>query len=155
MKKYHVDLTGLERVRLAQIIQKRTGQSEIVKRAYILQAADRGGLESLTDAVISVRYGVNVRTIERLRERFVEDGLEIALEIALEGKPREYHPSIKFDGAVEAQLVALRCQEPEVGRSGWTLELLGDKLVQLGVVESISRESVRQLLKKTQLSHGG
>ena len=151
MKKYHVDLTEVERVRLAQIIQKRKGQSEIVKRAYILQAADRGGLESLTDAVISVRYGVNVRTIERLRERFVEEGLEIALE----GKLREYHPSIKFDGAVEAQLVALRCQEPEVGRSGWTLELLGDKLVQLGVVESISHESVRQLLKKTQLSRGG
>lgn len=150
MKKYHVDLINTERVRLAQIIQKRTGQSEIVKRAYILQAADRLGLEPLTDAAISARYGVNVRTVERLRERFVEDGLEIALE----GKPRDYHPRIKFDGAVEAQLVALRCQEPDEGRSGWTLELLGDKLVKLGVVESISHESVRQLLKKTKLSHG-
>ena len=78
MKKYHVDLTEGERARLVHVIKKRNATSEIVKRAYILQSADRCGLEPLQDAEISVRYGVNVRTVERLRERFVEDGLEIA-----------------------------------------------------------------------------
>ncbi len=83
----------------------------------------------------------------------MEDGLQIAIY----GKPREYKKERIFDGLVESQLVALRCSDPnEVvpGRAGWTLRLLSDQMVELGYVESISHESVRQILKKTKLNLG-
>ena len=76
------------------------------------------------------------------------------LKVALEGKPRLNLDKIKFDGRVEAQLLAIRCTEPELGQSGWALRLLADKMVSLSYVESISHESVRQLLKKANSSRG-
>ena len=77
------------------------------------------------------------------------------LDLALSGLPRLNEDKIKFDGAVEAQLVSLRCSDPPQGYSSWTLSLLSDKLVRLEVVESISQESIRRLLKKTKLNLGG
>jgi hypothetical protein len=149
-KVYHVDLWDEARTRLTAIINKRLSTSEAVKRSNILLAADRLGDKRWTDAQISEKYLVSIRTIERLRERFVLDGLEVALA----GKPRLNLDKIKFDGRVEAQLVALRCSETEVGESGWALRFLADKMVSLCYVESISHESVRQILKKTKLSLG-
>jgi len=149
-KKYHVDLTEVERSKLESIVAKRKATSELAKRSNILLAADRNSSRQWGDVEISKQYEVSTRTIERIRKRYVEEGLEFTLK----GKPRLNLDKIKFDGGVEAHLVALRCSEPELGRSSWTLHLLADKMVALDYVESISHESVRQILKKTKLSLG-
>jgi transposase len=150
MPKYHVDLPNAYQERLLSIVNKRLSTSEAVKRSQILLAADRLGDKVWTDEQIASTYLVSTRTIERLRERFVNEGLDVALS----GKPRLNLDKILFDGDVEAKLVALRCSEPEAGRSGWSLRLLADKMVVLSHVESISHESVRLILKKTKLSLG-
>lgn len=144
-KVYHVDLTEAEQKELNEIISKRAGKSEIVKRAYVLLAADRNGEKRWKDEQIASTYQMGQRTVERIRERFVMDGLQTALK----GKPREYKGVRVFDGEVEAKLIALRCSEPGEGHSHWTLRLLSDKMVELEYVESISYETVRQMLKKT------
>ena len=144
-KIYHIDLTQEERDTLNSILKKRVSTSEAVKRSHILLAADRLGDKRWTDLQIAQTYFVSTRTIERLRERWVTDGLAIALG----GKPRPNLDKIVFDGSVEAKLVALRCSTPPDGRSGWALRLLADRMVELCYVETISHESVRQLLKKT------
>lgn len=150
-KIYHVDLSTEERTKLENIVKKRKSTSEIVKRSKILLSADREGEKRWKDLEISKQYEVSTRTIERLRQRYVLEGLEVTLK----GKPRLNLDKKKFDGEVEAKLIALRCSEPKVGRSGWTLQLLADEMVALNYVESISHESVRQILKKTKLSRGG
>jgi hypothetical protein len=144
-KIYHIDLTQEERDSLISIVKKRVSTSEAVKRSHILLAADRLGDKRWTDLQIAQTYLVSTRSIERLRERLVNEGLAVALA----GKPRLNLDKIVFDGAVEAKLVALRCSTPPVGRSGWALRLLADQMVELLYVETISHESVRQLLKKT------
>lgn len=88
---------------------------------------------------------VGQRSIERTRQRFIEEGFKMAVD----GKKRSVFKEKKFDGRVEAQLIALRCQSPPSGVQAWTLRLLAEQLVELAVVEEISHESVRQLLKKT------
>lgn len=149
-KLYHVDLELSEQERLQKIVDKRKSTSQAVIRSKILLAADRNGEGKWKDEKIASQYEVSVRTIERLRKRYVEEGLEVALK----GKPRLNKDKIKFDGEVEAKLIALRCSDPDLGRSNWTLQLLADKMVTLDYVESISSESVRRLLKKTKLSLG-
>lgn len=149
-KIYHVDLTEAEQDKLESIVKKRKSTSEQVKRSKILLAADRNGPKKWKDNQIVGQYEVSLRTVERLRKRYVEEGLEVALK----GKPRLNLHQKLFDGEVEAKLIALRCSEPEAGRSSWTLHLLADKMVELNYVESISHESVRQILKKTKLSLG-
>lgn len=143
-KIYHIDLTEEERVHLTSIVNKRKAACELVKRSLVLLAADRLGDKKWSDKQISETYLVSTRTIERLRERLVNEGLTVALV----GMPRLNLDKIKFDGEVEAKLVALRCSEPERGSSGWALRLLADKMVELCYVETISHESVRQILKK-------
>ena len=149
-KIYHVDLSLCERVCLEDIVKRRKSSSEATKRSLILLAADRSGPRQWTDNQIVSEYKVSVRTVERLRERFVLHGLELALS----GLPRPNVDKIKFDGVVESHLVSLRCSNPPEGRSSWTLQLLEDKLVELRIVESISKNSVSLLLKKTKLSLG-
>ena len=144
-KIYHVDLSKAEQKDLTEVISKRAVNSEIVKRAYILLAADRHGEKRWNDAQIASTYHVTQRTIERIRERFVMDGVQTVLK----GKPREYNGARVFDGEVEAKLIALRCSDPGEGHSRWTLRLLSDKMVPLEYVETISHETVRQMLKKT------
>ncbi len=146
MKKiYRVHLTQEERARLQEIIKKNKSTSVEVKRSYILLAADENGGHCWNDSKIYDTYGSSLSTIERLRERFVEDGLEVALK----GKSRRNHREKLFTGDVEAYLIALRCSTPPAGRSRWTLSLLADKMVVLEYVPHMSHESVRQILKKT------
>lgn len=152
-KKYHVDLTEEEQKELEQIIQSRDAKSVVVKRSYVLLSADRNGIKKWEDKQISETYGVSQRTVERIRERFIEDGFRSVLY----GKARLYKKSRVFDGEVEAHLISLRCSEPSeyvAGRSRWTLRLLSDLMVELNYVDTISHETVRQILKKTKLSHG-
>ena len=149
-KKYRVNLTDEERDELQLLITKRSPKAMPVKRAYILLAADEEGSQKWGDDRIHKTYHVAIRTIERTRKRFVEDGLSTAVY----GKTREVYKDKLFDGEVEAHLVALRCSSAPSGREEWTLQLLADKMVELEYVESISYESVRQILKKTSLNPG-
>ena len=144
-KKYHVTLTDSEREELSGIIKKRSGKSLQVKRAYILPAADQNGGKCQTDDRISDAYGVGLRTVQRTRRRFVEDGFETAVQ----GKKRKVFKEKIPDGNTEAHLIALRCSEPPSGYARWSLRLLSEKTVELEYAEQISYESVRQILKKT------
>jgi transposase len=103
------------------------------------------------DGSISEALDVTVQTIERVRKQLVEEGFDAVLS------RRKYTQKVsrkKIDGDVEAHLVALSCSEPPEGRARWTLRLLADSIVELGYVQSISHEAVRQTLKKTSLNHG-
>jgi transposase len=142
MKKYLVTLTDDERQYLEQLLAKGKAAARTLRHAQALLKADRPS--GWADAAIADAFGLSVRTVERLRQRFVEDGLEAALK----PKPVPRLPR-KIDGAVEAHLVALACSDPPAGRRRWTLRLLADKLVALELVASISHEGVRQALKKT------
>ena len=148
-KKYRVTLSEAEQESLAGLIRNRSSKAPAVKRAYILLAADENG-HKWTDEKIKKTYHSSIRAIERLRERFVEDGFEAALN----DKRQKGSGKVKFDGRVEAQLIALRCSDPPSGYNKWTLELLADRLVSLNYVQSISREKVRTMLKKMNSSLG-
>ena len=145
MKKYHVTLTEYERNELKAIIAKRKADSQAVKRAYVLLAADENQPGFLKDEQIRRAYQVSIRTIERLRERFVEQGLAVAIK----GKQREKFKQRIFDGTVEAHLIALRCSQPPAGHARWTVRLLAQQMIELSYVEQIGRETVRKMLKKT------
>jgi len=149
-KKYRVTLTDKEREQLEAVVKKRNPKAIQVKRAYILLAADELGEKRWADDQMQTTYGVSLRSIERLRQRWVEDGLDVALH----GKKREVFKEKLFDGRVEAHLIALRCSDPPVGRVRWTLHLLADRMVALEHVPAISHESVRQMLKKTRSNRG-
>jgi transposase len=149
-KIYHVDLTEQERQHLNALLKNNNQNTERAKRCYILLAADNNGDKKWKDDEISQCYRVGVSTVARLRKRFIEGGLQEALY----GKKKKIEREKIFDGRVEANLIALRCSKVPTGHSGWSLRLLSDKMVELNYVESISHESVRQILKKTQLSPG-
>ena len=149
-KRYHVDLTSEEQERLSEIIASRSQKSALVKRAYVLLAADRNGPKQWDDGQISAAYGLHRRTIELIRERFVEEGFETVLN----GKRQERYKEKVFTGEVEAKLITLRCSAPPSGYARWTLQLLADQMVELGYVEHMSHEGARQLLKKTNSSLG-
>lgn len=145
-KRYRVNLTDIERETLKKLLANRKSQSVFVKRAYILLALDENQEAGrLADEEIRRRYQVGQRSIERTRQRLIEEGFQVAVH----GKKRTVFKEKKFDGRVEAELIAMRCQSPPPGVQSWTLRLLAENLVELGVVQEISHESVRQLLKKT------
>ncbi len=149
-KKYIVSLTASEQTLLSDIIEKRSSKSPQVKRAYVLLSSDINGDKQLKDKDISSTYKVRVKTIERLRKRFVTEGFNIALN----GKKQEVFREKIIDGDVEAKLISLRCSDVPKGYNKWTLNLLADKMVELNYVDHISYESVRLVLKKTKLSLG-
>ena len=151
MKIYRVTLTDKERLELIRLIASGKYKNTKQKRAQALLACDEGdGGKKMKDEEISKAYDLRVKTVERLRKRFVEQGYEIALH----GKKREVTKEKIFDSRVETKLIALRCSDVPSGHNKWTLRLLGEKMVELEYVESISHESVRQLLKKHQLNPG-
>ena len=149
-KKYRVTLTDDERQHLENLTQRRSKKAAPVRRAFLLLKADQGPAgPAWPDHQIAESFNVTIRTVERLRQRFVEDGFDRALY----GKKREPKPKA-FDARVEAHVVALRCSDPPEGYARWSMRLLADQMVELDYVESISHESVRQLLKKTPSSPG-
>ena len=149
-KKYRVKLTDSERLFLKGLIDSRSAKSVAVKRAYVLLSSDELGEKVWIDQQIKDAYGVSLRSIERLRQRLCEDGLEIAIN----GKARPINREKVLTGDVEARLISLRCSDPPLGHTRWTLHLLADKMVEMHYVEHISHESVRRILKKTNLSPG-
>src|SRR5581483_4033259 len=134
-KKYLVTLTAAERDHLTALVSAGKRSALVITRARILLKADQA------DAVDR-----GTRTVERVRQRFVERGPEAA-----RGRKPQDRPSRerKLDGAAEARLIATACSAPPKGHARWTLKLLADKLVELGVVDSVSDETVRRTLKKT------
>jgi transposase len=146
--KYVVRLDAAEREALELLVKKGKTQAYRIKHANILLAVERDGLD-WSDEQAAEAFGCHVNTVSNLRQRFVEEGLEAAVE-----RKKQKSPSREriLDGEKEARLIALACSQPPAGRSKWTLQLLADKLVTLEVVESISDQTVRRTLKKTNSS---
>jgi hypothetical protein len=152
MKKYKVTLTAEERNSLQDLIAAGKASAQKLAHARILLKADAApNGPAWPDARIAEALEVNVTTVERVRERFVERSLDAALDRKKQARPSRQR---KLDGQAEARLIALACSEPPLGRGRWTLRLLADKLVELEVVDIVSTETVRQVLKKTNSSHG-
>ena len=149
--KYRVTLTGDERSFLQRLIQKGNTAGYRIRHPQILLALEEIPANAhWTDARIGEAYGVRQQAGGVLRKRFVEEGFEAALE----RKKRETPPTIKIDGEAEAKIIALTCSAPPEGRSRWILLLLANKVVELGILDSISDHGIGDLLKKTKLSHG-
>ena len=149
-KRYLVTLTPEERQRLADLLSAGKRSALTLTRARILLKADQAdGGPAWPDDRIAEALDCGVRTVERVRQRFVERGLEAALGRKPQDRPSRER---KLDGRAEARLIALACSAPPEGRTAWTLRLLAGKLVELQVVESVSYETVRQVLKKTNSS---
>ena len=144
-RKYRVDLTESEREQLLNIARRGKSSARKVKRSLILCQADEG----LNDQQIAQALLVGAATVSRVRRRFVEEGLDSALN----ERPRPGQRR-KLDGKQEAHLVAVACSQAPAGHARWTLRLLADKVVELELADSISPETVRQVLKKTNSSRG-
>ena len=145
-KRYIVTLTAEERIGLRDLISKGKAAAFKQRHARLLLKTDQGPQgEGWTDERIGQALEVHPSTVERLRRRFVEEGLEAALQ----RKEQKNRRAKKIDGEGEARLVALACSPPPEGRKGWTLRLLADRLVALEVVDRVSPETVRKTLKKT------
>ena len=152
MKKYIVRLSKQESQTLKRFISSGRRSAQLFTRARILLKADQGEEgPGWPDEKISQALDVTVQTVERVRKQLVEKGFDAVL------KRQEYNQKVsrkRLDGDAEAHLIALSCSGPPKGRSDWSLRLLADKMVELGYVESVSYETVRQTLKKTKLNHG-
>jgi transposase len=145
MKKYVVDLNEHEKKRLEDLSTKGKSGARKIRRARILLLAEEGYL----DEEIARALGAAVTTVERIRKRFVEEGLEAALS----ERPRP-GAARKLDGHQEAYLMALACSDPPQGKKRWSMQLLADRLVEVGVVDEISDETVRRTLKKGTSNRG-
>ena len=144
-KKYIVRLTEEERETCRLTVKKLKGTSQKVRRAQILLKADADG-PAWTDKQIAEAFSCRTKTVENIRQRFVQEGFEPALE----RKKPEAPPTVKLlDGEQEAKVIATRLGPPPKGYANWTLRLLARKVAELEIVESISHETVRQTLKKT------
>jgi hypothetical protein len=149
-KKYLVTLTSEERDHLTGLVSAGKRSALTITRARILLKADQAdGGPAWEDARIAEALDCGPRTVERVRQRFVECGLERALGRKPQDRPSRER---KFDGAAEARLIALACSAPPTGRARWTMKLLADKLVELEVFDAVSDETVRRVLKKTRSS---
>lgn len=145
VKRYRVTLTDEERERLEGLTRKGKASVRMVRRAQILMLASEGRI----DEEIAAALHVGVRTVERARRRFVEEGLEASLR----ERPRP-GARPKLGPKEQAYVVALACTKPPEGRHRWTMQLLADRVVELALVPDISDEAIRRLLKRTGSSPG-
>jgi len=152
MKKYTVTLTQDERNGLKKIASKGKHKSQKVINALILLGCDTGEFKEKrsTNEEISRVLKIGMRKIDRVKKRFVEDGIDITLN----GKKSSRIYAKKADGDFEAHLVALSCSDPPEGFTRWSLRLLADKVVELAYIDQVSHETIRQVLKKTKLNLG-
>ena len=152
MKKYKVTLTAEERNSLQGLIAaKKTAAKKLLHARVLLKADACSQGPAWTDARIAEALEIDVSTVERIRQRFVELGLDAALQRKKQDRPSRQRT---LDGKAEARLLALACSEPPAGRARWTLRLLADKLVELEIVETVCTETIRRTLKKTNSSRG-
>lgn len=153
MKKYIVTLTQEERANLREITSRGKHQSKKVINALILLGCDEGEFQEKrsTNDELSRVLKIGMRKIDRIKKRFVEEGIDIALKGKREGS--RVYPK-KADGDFEAHLVALSCSEPPEGFARWSLRLLADKVIELDYLDKVSHETIRQVLKKTKSNLG-
>ncbi len=147
MKKYLVRLEAEERGQLEQLVRVGKAAAYRIRHANILLAVDESEAgPKLKDAQAAEAFGVAVRSIESLRKRFVEEGLDTALD-----RRKQVRPSVEqmFDGEKEAKLIAMACEAKPEGRARWTLELLAEKVVALKIVDHCSPQTIMRTLKKT------
>jgi transposase len=150
-KKYQVTLTPDQRRQLQQLIAGGTAAARTLTHARILLKADEAaGGPAWTNAAIIEALEITDLTVTRIRKRFVEGGLDAALHRKVQAKRK----SRKLDGAQEAHLIALACSQAPGGRDRWSLRLLAGKLVELGHVDEVSHETVRQVLQRGRSSPG-
>ena len=145
LPKFIVTLSADERTQLRALLRRGTASARRLTRARILLKAD----EDLPDVAVAAAVGVGIATVHRIRQRCVEEGLEVAL-----GERRRKGGTPKFTPKQHAHVIALACSTPPAGHARWTLRLLADRVVELGLVERCSRETIRRTLKKTPLSPG-
>src|SRR5438094_3576024 len=145
MEKYRVTLTADERNALEKLVSVGRAAARKLTHARMLLLADTShGLEQIDDQIV-LALGTSLRSVERIRKRFVTEGIDTAIN----PKPQPPRPDkIKIKGDMEQQLVHLACSDPPQGRCHWTLQLLADELVVLGLVDAVSMETVRKALKK-------
>ena len=147
MKKYIVTLTREEREALGKIASKGKHKSQKIINSLILLGTDEGELQEKrsTNKEIARVLKISMKKIDRVKKRFVEDGLDVALN----GQKGSRVYIKKADGDFEAHLIALSCSDPPEGYSRWSLRLLADKVVELNYIDNISYETIRKALKKT------
>jgi len=152
MKKYRVKLSAEERANLEAIILKGSHRSQKLLNALILLNCDEGEFqdERIKNEDITRVLRISMRKIDRLKQRFVERGIEAALE----GREKTRIYERKLDGEFEAHVIAMSCGSPPEGYARWSLRLLADKAVELKYIDTVSHETIRQLLKKTNSSLG-
>lgn len=144
-KRYVVRLTTPERCRLCEVVRRLSGSSMKVRRAQILLKADADG-PGWTDRQIADAFNCRTQTVENLRERFVTRGFDAVLDKQQPDAP----PRAKLlDGVQEAKVIALRLGQPPKGFANWSLRLLAERVVELGIAEKVSHETLRKTLKKT------
>jgi transposase len=149
MKQYIVELTSEERFQLQQILSKGKTTGYRMKYAHMLLKADQGKEgPGWSDPKIAEAFDCNVSTVYRLRTRLVEEGFDAILRHGNTGK----HKQRKLDGKAEAHLIALACSQPPKGRQRWTIRLLAEELVSLGIVDSCGKTTVHETLKKMNFS---
>lgn len=152
MARYKVTLTQEERTELEAILKKGKHTSLEFRNACILLNSDESAVgNKYSNEDIAKMLHVTTKTVERLKQRFVEEGYEVCLG----RKPYPEVANIKADGDFEAHLIALSCSEAPEGYARWSLRLLADKMVELKFVDNISHETIRKTLKKTKLNRGG
>jgi len=148
MRKYKVTLTNQERLELQGLIKKGKRKAQIIRNALVLLNCDEGEFgDKIKNEHIAKVLNIGDRTIDRLKRVFVEEGFEIAVYGKTEPSQRYYSHII--DGEIEAKLVTLCCSDPPDGFAKWSLRLLADKMVELKYVDSVSYETIRRTLKKT------
>lgn len=148
MTKFRINLTPDERGELTALLKKGRRKVQHTQYAQILLGSDEGNANLvLSAATLSERFYVSPKTVERVRKRFCEQGMGV-----FEPTQRATRSDKKFDARVESHLLAIACQAPPGGAPHWTLQMLSDRIVELRVVDAISRSSVCNLLKKTKLS---
>ena len=146
MVRYKVTLSEEEHEELMSVINKGSHSSQKFRAAYVLLNCDEGEYsKKVTNEQISVVLKIGMRTIDRIKKKFIEEGFDAVLE----RRPTDREYERKADGEVEARLITLCCSEPPAGYAKWSLRLLADKMVELKYVDSISYETVRRELKKT------
>ncbi len=152
MKKYIVTLTEDERKNLGALTSKGKHRSQKILNALILLGCDEGEFQKkrLINKEIAKVLNVSMKKIDRVKKRFVEDGLDITLN----GRKGSRIYVKKADGDFEAHLVALSCGDPPEGFARWSLRLLADKVVELDYIDNVSHETIRQVLKKTKSNLG-
>jgi len=152
MKKYIVTLTNDERRELIGLISKGKHRSQKILNGLILLACDEGKFQKKRSAnkEIAKVLNISMKKIDRIKKRFIEDGLNITLN----GRKGSRIYKKKADGDFEAHLVALSCSDPPEGFSRWSLRLLADKVVELDYIDNISHETIRRVLKKTKSNLG-